>query len=243
MQVMIQGSFRWLSIATLFLFLGNSLNAQVYSLDTVHLSDRDRIPIPEVSGEAYYLHAKPLRSPKTPGNKTRAGDWFNLNYSASNNFLVLRGPGKTPPILLENRFLYEGRVPSEKYYHFYYKGDGELMSEEEYGKINFSTVSQIRKVIAPYKLEIPRDVWLAFEDPYRWQHPNLYVVAYDNERKGYYKYRIVLTTYHDHSLSNANCLGWREAVDSLDCGANVSQLSRSPRSIIKELDKKSMCIL
>ena len=81
------------------------------------------------------------------------------------------------------------------------------MSEEEYGKINFSTVSQIRKVIAPYKLEIHRDVYLGFEDLYRWQHPNLYVVAYDNERKGYYKYRIVLTTYHDHSLSNAdNCL-------------------------------------
>ena len=205
---MIQGSFRWLSIATLFLFLGNSLNAQVYSLDTVHLSKRDRIPIPEVSGEAYYLHAKPLRSPKTPGNKTRAGDWFNLNYSASNNFLVLRGPGKTPPILVENRFLYQVRISSEQYYHFYYKGDGELMSEEEYGKINFSTVSQIRKVIAPYKLEIHREgVWLGFEDLYRWQHPNLYVVAYDNERKGYYKYRIVLTTYYDYSLYDDHCLG------------------------------------
>ena len=203
---MIQRLFRWLSIATLFLFLGNSLKAQVYSLDTVHLSDRDRIPVPEVSGEAYYLHAKPLRSPKTPGNKTRAGDWFNFNYSASNNFLVLRGPGETLSILVENLFLYEGRVPSEKYYHFYYKGDGELMSEEEYGKINFSTVSQIRKVIAPYKLEIHRDVWLGFEDLYRWQHPNLYVVAYDNERKGYYKYRIVLTTYHDLSLYADNCL-------------------------------------
>ena len=203
---MIQGLFRWLSIATLFLFLGNSLNAQVYSLDTVHLSDRDRIPIPEVSGEAYYLHAKPLRSPKTPGNKTRAGDWFNLNYSASNNFLVLRGPGKTPPILVENKFLYQVRISSEQYYHFYYKGDGELMSEEEYGKINFSTVSQIIKVIAPYKLEIHRDVYLGFEDLYRWQHPNLYVVAYDNERKGYYKYRIVLTTYHDLSLYDDNCL-------------------------------------
>ena len=203
---MIQGSFRWLSIATLFLFLGNSLNAQVYSLDTVHLSDRDRIPIPEVSGEAYYLHAKPLRSLKTPGNKTRSGDWFNFNYSASNNFLVLRGPGETLSILVENLFLYEGRVPSEQYYHFYYKGDGELMSEEEYGKINFSTVSQIRKVIAPYKLEIHRDVYLGFEDLYRWQHPNLYVVAYDNERKGYYKYRIVLTTYHDLSLYADNCL-------------------------------------
>ena len=204
---MIQGLFRWLSIATLFLFLGNSLNAQVYSLDTVHLSDRDRIPIPEVSGEAYYLHAKPLRSLKTPGNKTRSGDWFNFNYSASNNFLVLRGPGETLSILVENLFLYEGRVPSEQYYHFYYKGDGELMSEEEYGKINFSTVSQIRKVIAPYKLEIPRDVWVAFEDLHRWQHPNLYVVAYDNERKGYYKYRIVLTTYYDYSLYDAHCLG------------------------------------
>ena len=204
---MIQGSFRWLSIATLFLFLGNSLNAQVYSLDTVHLSDRDRIPIPEVSGEAYYLHAKPLRSPKTPGNKTRAGDWFNLNYSASNNFLVLRGPGKTRSILVENRFRYDVRVHSNQYYRFYYKGDGELMSEEEYGKINFSTVSQIRKVIEPYKLEIPRDVWVAFENLHRWQHPNLYVVAYDNERKGYYKYRIVLTTYHDYSLSDDdNCL-------------------------------------
>ena len=184
-----------------------SLSAQVYSLDTVHLSDRDRIPIPEVSGEAYYLHAKPLRSLKTPGNKTRAGDWFNFNYSASNNFLVLRGPGKTRSILVENVFLYKGHIPSNQYYLFYYKGDGELMSEEEYGKINFSTVSQIRKVIEPYKLEIPRDVWLGLEDLYRWQHPNLYVVAYDNERKGYYKYRIVLTTYHDHSLSNAdNCL-------------------------------------
>ena len=183
-----------------------SLSAQVYSLDTVHLSDRDRIPIPEVSGEAYYLHAKPLRSLKTPGNKTRSGDWFNFNYSASNNFLVLRGPGETLSILVENLFLYEGRVPSEQYYHFYYKGDGELMSEEEYGKINFSTVSQIRKVIAPYKLEIPRDVWVAFEDLHRWQHPNLYVVAYDNERKGYYKYRIVLTTYHDLSLYADNCL-------------------------------------
>ena len=204
---MIQGLFRWLSIATLFLFMGNSLNAQVYSLDTVHLSDRDRIPIPEVSGEAYYLHAKPLRSPKTPGNKTRAGDWFNLNYSASNNFLVLRGPGETPPILVENKFLYQVRISSEQYYHLYYKGDGELMSEEEYGKINFSTVSQIRKVIAPYKLEIHRDVYLGFEDLYRWQHPNLYVVAYDNERKGYYKYRIVLTTYHDYSLFNEHCLG------------------------------------
>ena len=203
---MIQGLFRWLSIATLFLFLGNSLNAQVYSLDTVHLSDRDRIPIPEVSGEAYYLHAKPLRSPKTPGNKTRAGDWFNFNHSASNNFLVLRGPGKTPPILVENKFLYQVRISSEQYYHFYYKGDGKLMSEEEYGKINFSTVSQIRKVIAPYKLEIHRDVYLGFEDLYRWQHPNLYVVAYDNERKGYYKYRIVLTTYHDLSLYADNCL-------------------------------------
>ena len=183
-----------------------SLSAQVYSLDTVHLSDRDRIPIPEVSGEAYYLHAKPLRSLKTPGNKTRSGDWFNFNYSASNNFLVLRGPGETLSILVENLFLYEGRVPSEQYYHFYYKGDGELMSEEEYGKINFSTVSQIRKVIAPYKLEIHRDVYLGFEDLYRWQHPNLYVVAYDNERKGYYKYRIVLTTYHDLSLYADNCL-------------------------------------
>ena len=203
---MIQGLFRWLSIATLFLFLGNSLNAQVYSLDTVHLSDRDRIPIPEVSGEAYYLHAKPLRSPKTPGNKTRAGDWFNFNHSASNNFLVLRGPGKTPPILVENRFLYQVRISSEQYYRLYYKGNGELMSEEEYGKINFSTVSQIRKVIEPYKLELPRDVYLAFEDLYRWQHPNLYVVAYDNERKGYYKYRIVLTTYHDLSLYADNCL-------------------------------------
>ena len=184
-----------------------SLSAQVYSLDTVHLSDRDRIPIPEVSGEAYYLHAKPLRSLKTPGNKTRSGDWFNFNYSASNNFLVLRGPGETLSILVENLFLYEGRVPSEQYYHFYYKGDGELMSEEEYGKINFSTVSQIRKVIAPYKLEIHRDVYLGFEDLYRWQHPNLYVVAYDNERKGYYKYRIVLTTYYDYSLYNEHCLG------------------------------------
>ena len=203
---MIQGLFRWLSIATLFLFLGNSLNAQVYSLDTVHLSDRDRIPVPEVSGEAYYLHAKPWRSLKTPRNRTRAGDWFNLNYSASNNFLVLRGPGETLSILVENVFLYKGRVPSTQYYRFYYKGDGELMSEEEYGKINFSTVSQIRKVIAPYKLEIHRDVYLGFEDLYRWQHPNLYVVAYDNERKGYYKYRIVLTTYHDHSLYADNCL-------------------------------------
>ena len=184
-----------------------SLSAQVYSLDTVHLFHRERVSIPEVSGEAYYLHAKPLRSPKTPGNKTRAGDWFNLNYSASNNFLVLRGPGKTPPILVENKFLYQVRISSEQYYHFYYKGDGELMSEEEYGKINFSTVSQIRKVIEPYKLEIPRDVWVAFENLHRWQHPNLYVVAYDNERKGYYKYRIVLTTYHDYSLFNEHCLG------------------------------------
>ena len=184
-----------------------SLSAQVYSLDTVHLSDGDRIPIPEVSGEAYYLHAKPLRSPKTPGNKTRAGDWVNLNYSASNNFLVLRGPGESLSILVENVFLYHGRVPSDQYYRFYYKGDGELMSEEEYGKINFSTVSQIRKVIEPYKLEIPRDVWVAFENLHRWQHPNLYVVAYDNERKGYYKYRIVLTTYHDYSLFNEHCLG------------------------------------
>ena len=204
---MIQGSFRWLSIATLFLFLGNSLNAQVYSLDTVHLSDRDRIPIPEVSGEAYYLHAKPLRSPKTPGNKTRAGDWVNLNYSASNNFLVLRGPGKTPPILVENRFLYQVRISSEQYYRLYYKGNGELMSEEEYGKINFSTISQIRKVIEPYKLKIPRDIWVRPGELYRWQHPNLYVVAYDNERKGYYKYRIVLTTYYDYSLYDAHCLG------------------------------------
>ena len=184
-----------------------SLSAQVYSLDTVHLSDRDRIPIPEVSGEAYYLHAKPLRSLKTPGNKTRSGDWFNFNYSASNNFLVLRGPGKTRSILVENRFRYDVRVHSNQYYRFYYKGDGELMSEEEYGKINFSTVSQIRKVIEPYKLEIPRDVWVAFENLHRWQHPNLYVVAYDNERKGYYKYRIVLTTYYDYSLFNEHCLG------------------------------------
>ena len=204
---MIQGLFRWLSIATLFLFLGNSLNAQVYSLDTVHLSKRDRIPIPEVSGEAYYLHAKPLRSLKTPGNKTRAGDWFNFNYSASNNFLVLRGPGKTPPILVENRFLYQVRISSEQYYRLYYKGNGELMSEEEYGKINFSTISQIRKVIEPYKLKIPRDIWVRPGELYRWQHPNLYVVAYDNERKGYYKYRIVLTTYYDYSLFNEHCLG------------------------------------
>ena len=185
-----------------------SLSAQVYSLDTVHLSDRDRIPVPEVSGEAYYLHAKPLRSPKTPGNKTRAGDWFNFNHSASNNFLVLRGPGKTPPILVENRFLYQVRISSEQYYRLYYKGNGELMSEEEYGKINFSTISQIRKVIEPYKLKIPRDIWVRPGELYRWQHPNLYVVAYDNERKGYYKYRIVLITYHDYSLSNDdNCLG------------------------------------
>ena len=204
---MIQRLFRWLSIATLFLFLGNSLKAQVYSLDTVHLSDRDRIPVPEVSGEAYYLHAKPLRSPQTPGNKTRAGDWFNFNHSASNNFLVLRGPGKTPPILVENRFLYQVRISSEQYYRLYYKGNGELMSEEEYGKINFSTISQIRKVIEPYKLKIPRDIWVRPGELYRWQHPNLYVVAYDNERKGYYKYRIVLTTYHDYSLSDDdNCL-------------------------------------
>ena len=184
-----------------------SLSAQVYSLDTVHLSKRDRIPIPEVSGEAYYLHAKPLRSLKTPRNRrTRADDWFNLNYSASNNFLVLRGPGKTRSILVENVFLYQVRISSEQYYRLYYKGNGELMSEEEYGKINFSTISQIRKVIEPYKLKIPQDVWVRPGELYRWQHPNLYVVAYDNERKGYYKYRIVLTTYHDLSLYDDNCL-------------------------------------
>ena len=92
------------------------------------------------------------------------------------------------------------------------------MSEEEYGKINFSTVSQIRKVIGPYKLEIPRDIWVRAGELYRWQHPNLYVVAYDNERKGYYKYRIVLTTYHDLGQSNADhCLEQGEAMDSLDC--------------------------
>ncbi len=179
-----------------------SLSAQTYSLDTVHLSDRDRIPIPEVSGEAYYLHAKPLRSPKTPGNKTRPGDWFDLNYSASSNLLIRNGMSY-PPILMENRFQYTGRISSEQFYHFYYKGNGEFMSKEEYSKINFSTISQVRKVIAPYRLEVHRDVWRGPGELYRWQHPNLYVVAYDNERKGYYKYRIVLMIYYDYNHPNA----------------------------------------
>lgn len=152
-----------------------SLSAQTYSLDTLYFSPEDRVPIPEVSGEAYYLHAKPLHSLKTPRNRTRAGDWFNFNYSASNNFLVQRGPSsKTLPILVENLFRYKGRIPSEQYYRFYYKGNGELMSEEEYGKINFSTVSQIRKVIAPYKLEIPRGIWIRAGELYRWQHGESY---------------------------------------------------------------------
>lgn len=108
-----------------------------------------------------------------------------------------------PPILVENRFLYQVRISSEQYYRLYYKGDGELISEEEYGKINFSTVSQVRKVIEPYKLEIPRDIFVRAGELYRWQHPNLYVVAYDNERKGYYKYRIVLMVYYDDEHSNS----------------------------------------
>ncbi|MDY3091129.1 MAG: hypothetical protein SOW66_08495 [Porphyromonas sp.] len=179
-----------------------SLSAQTYSLDTLYFSPEDRVPIPKVSGEAYYLHAKPLRSPKTPGTKTRPGDWFNLNYSASNNFLDLRGPS-TSLILIENRFIYEGNKPVSKYYKLYYKGDGEYISKEEFEQIHFSTMPQVRKLLAPYSLEGPQAYWKRIGELYRWQHPNLYVVAYDNERKGYYKYRIVLTIYHDHELSNS----------------------------------------
>lgn len=160
-------------------------------MDTLYLSRP--VPIPEVDTavRAVYLWAHPLRSRKTPGNRMRNRDWLQLDYP------------ETDPLYneLENVFLYKqlvvyGERSTLEDYDLYYKGTGEALNEEEFKSIRFTKLPALVKLLKPYKISLPfRDKEL--REVYRWQHPNLHVVAYDKKRKGYYRYRIALVLYRD----------------------------------------------
>ena len=168
--------------------------------DTLYLEVM-KVPIPEVDTtvSAVYLWAHPLRHPKTPGNKYRVGDWVRLDYS---DHPGLRAPVRPKSGLykyekLESRFIYTQNPQQQQEYAFFYKDDeGELVSEEEFKSITFSKFPKVKKILSPYKMNPPHK-GKDLREVYRWQHPNLHVIAYDKARKGYYRYRIALTIYRD----------------------------------------------
>lgn len=191
-------------LSTIFILLGfsYSLQSQSFPADTLVIGRYDRVALPSQSGKPIYLYASPLRSPKTSGTKMRPKDWVNFDYSKQENRLRGMGPQKDD-IIMENSFEYTVNASQQRYYTFYYKGTGELISQEQLEQIRFSTIEAVRRAISPYRLTLPDDVWGALGELYRWQYPSLYVVSYDAERKGYYKYRIVLMVYYDYNHPNA----------------------------------------
>ncbi len=191
-------------LSTIFILLGfsYSLQAQSFPADTLVIGRYDRVAIPSQSGKPIYLYASPLRSPKTSGTKMRPKDWVNFDYSKQENRLHGMGPQKDD-IIMENFFEYTVNASQQRYYSFYYKGTGELISQEQFGQIRFSTIETVRRAISPYRLTLPDDVWGKLGELYRWQYPSLYVVSYDTERKGYYKYHIGLTIYEDYNHPKA----------------------------------------
>lgn len=196
----------FLVVALLWGYIVN-IFAQESAPDTLYLSSM-KLPIPAVDSTVprVYLLAHPLRHPKTPGNKYRAGDWVRVDLS--------KYPGVRVPIAprsdifvyerLESRFIYTQNPQKSQEYKFYYRGEeGELVSEEEFKSIKFLKFPAVKKLLLPYDITPPILYDKELGEVYRWQHPNLYVVVYDKNRKGYYRYRIALVIYHDDNHPKA----------------------------------------
>lgn len=160
-------------------------------MDTLHFVRPLLIPEVDTAVRAVYLWAHPLRSGQTPGNRLRNRDWVHVDFSGDADALE-KG--------LESSFKYKQLAYREKSklegYDLYYKGTGEALSDEEFKTIRFTKFPALVKLLRPYKITLPfRDKEL--REVYRWQHPNLHVVAYDKKRKGYYRYRIAIVLYRD----------------------------------------------
>lgn len=165
------------------------------------------IPIPPVDStvSSVYLLAKPLRSPQTPGNKCRVGDWVRLDFSKHPGFRVPMASESDGYKYekIESRFIYKQNPQKQQEYVFYYQGEeGELVSDTVLRAIKFSKSPAVIKTLQPYKLSIPHRGKDLFE-VYRYQHPNLHVIVYDDSRKGYYRYRIALVMYKDNNHPEA----------------------------------------
>lgn len=176
------------------------LSAQENAQDTLYM-DFIRVPIPSVDSTVLAVHllAHPLRSPETPGDKYRLGDWVRLDYSKYPGILVPTKPksGRYKRKKIESHYVYLADPEKQQKYKFYYKGEaGERIRDVEYRSIKFSKLTDVRELFQSYKCTVPqrgKDV----HEVYRWQHPNLYVVMYDKSRQGYYRYRIALVIYTD----------------------------------------------
>lgn len=194
----------YLKIVSLTFVLCSYLNillAQNAEVNTLQLEAmKVLVPPVDTTASVVYLWAKPLRHRRTPGNKYRVGDWVRLDFSKHPGFRV---PTTSKPDgyeyeKLESRFVYDQNPQKQQEYEFYYQGEeGELVSDTMLKTINFSKFPMVVSSLQPYKLSVPNNRGWDLYEVCRWQHPHLYVVAYDSNRKGYYRYRIVLVMYKD----------------------------------------------
>lgn len=178
-----------MNIKVLFLVMSvwigiSPLLSQKEVINILNLSG-ENVPIPKVDPtvSTVYLWAHPLRHPDTPGNRYRVGDWVRLDLYEYKN--------------LESRFVYVQNPQKQQEYHFFYKEKRrELVSKKEFKSIKFSTFPKVKELLQPYKLTVPTEK-KNLHEVYRWQHPNLHIISYDQQKRAYYRYRIALVIYED----------------------------------------------
>lgn len=176
-----------------------SLCGQVFAQEPLEplIIVRDTIPYPEKRGEALFIKASPMMSTSLNSYQLKKRHWMHYDYINSTEKRVYT--------MTANIYVYVLSGIPEIRYNFYYGGHGERMSEEEYQSLNITRMDLALPKIQhgdnkwTDKVKYTPDLWEVF----RWQHPNLYIVAYDSKRKGYYRYRIAMVVYCDESHPNA----------------------------------------
>ena len=157
----------------------------------------DTITLPYPTGKCIILKPSPMSSPNTPSSKIKSYSWVDIDYSDTQKFLKMTA----------NNLIYVVKARPLVEYSFYYSQIGEVLSEEEYKKIEFTDISEaLNKIKLPQnqnERSHPIGYLKKFWEVARWQHSNLHVVLYDKKRKSYYRYRVGLVVYCDETHPNA----------------------------------------
>lgn len=108
-------------------------------------------------------------------------------------------------IMTANIYTYILRGNPRRAYQFFYGDQGEVVSHEKYKSMHItSTDLAIPSILrSTYKWRLKADYSRELWEVSRWQHPNLYIVAYDKQRKSYYMHRVAMVVYCDESHPKA----------------------------------------
>ena len=179
------------------LLLVSSLFAQAQNEPAPLIMLWDTIPFPKASGEPIVVEARPLTPSNTPGNRIKSHSWVYIDYSKPNKIFTMTA----------NLFLHVIKSAPRIEYRFYCSQSGEALSLEEYHKTKITNITEaLREIKLPKNQTLythPKNYMKEDWEVSRWQHPNLYVVLYDKQRKAYYRYRVGLVVYCDRTHPNA----------------------------------------